>query len=68
MATESSNDGLFWLQYVIVPIIAAAIGTATFFWSTKQDWHRRRKFEKLILRELEEVDPPTKWSKLIGKQ
>jgi hypothetical protein len=65
ISTESGNVIPFWVQYVIVPVIMAAIGTATYFWSRQQDWHRKRKFESLILRELEEVGPPPvkKWNK-----
>ena len=36
MSTESGSATPFWLQYVIVPVTVAVIGTATYFWSRQQ--------------------------------
>ena len=58
MATESELP--FWFlvfEKATIPIVVAGIGISVAFWSNIQSWHRGRSFEKLILRELEEVGP-----------
>ena len=49
------------LEIAIIPILVGLIGFAgaliAAFWGGLQAWSRGRVFEKLILRELEEISP-----------
>jgi hypothetical protein len=67
MAPDTASAIEPWLQVfvsIIVALIALFAGTVTLLWSRLQDRHRKRKFERLILRELEELrpPPPDKWN------